>query len=485
MLPIAILLTLLGGAVAIMISQNAHRAKMLALGSGGLAFILSAVMVAFAGGEHIRVVVGGPPWNFYLYVTPLSTFMVCLFVGVGLLIIWASLSMIESEVAPERIHIYYALVCVLIATLCGVVILNNFINIFIMMELSSFAAVGLIIIKNKPENMHAGLRYLTLSIFGSAFILMGIVVLHSLTGALSINGIRESLEFVGNEYQVRSAVIFFTIGIALKSGLFPLHIAVPDAYESAPSPSSALLSGLVQKAYIFVYIVILHGAIGTQWMHSDPVLSLVLFLVMITGGAAIIAGSAMALLQPGLKRMIAYSSIGQVGYLFMGIGLGSQLGLLAVMFHFLAHAISKSMLFLVAGGTAMQTQNTSIEKMVGLGRKMRVSMAVFTLGALSMIGIPLLVGFNSKWFFAIGIMDSRYIWLLIALGLSSMLNACYYLPITVRGFFNPTSDEEEIKATERPRRHLAPVLVLAALIIVLAAFGAPIVNYLQAGIGNI
>ena len=490
MLPIAILLILSLAAVLIAVAKlSAKRAKQLAISSHVVAFVLSLILIRQVSTEPIRLVLGADPWNFYMFVTPPAAFMISLFIGVAFFILWSSFSMLESEIDPARIGIFYALSCALVATLCGVVMTANMINIFIFMELSSFAAVGLIIIKNKPENMRAGLRYLTLSLFGSAFILMGIVILHNVTGLLTTSGIYAGLveNFIGNEYQIRSSFVLFTIGIALKSGLFPLHIAAPDAYVTAPTPSSALLSGLVQKAYIFTYIVILHQAVGIEILLNDPVLSLALFVIVFTGALAIIAGSVLAILQTDVKRMIAYSSISQVGYLFLGIGLGTRIGLFAVMLHFLAHAITKSMLFLVLGGAINSTQSSDIETLTRKSTYMKATMALFTLGALSIIGIPLLIGFNSKWYFAMGMINAEYFWLLGAVGISALLSSCYYLPVAVRALFRPNTEEEieEEKPRERPIRHLAPIILLAALMIVFAVFGAPLNSYIQFSIESI
>ncbi|MCL2617540.1 MAG: hypothetical protein FWD98_00660 [Defluviitaleaceae bacterium] len=488
MLPITIMLFLLVMAGVIASVKANATAKMLAVGAFAVAFGLSAALLSQSANETIRLVIGAAPWNIYVLVTPLAAFMVCLFVGVSLMVVWASANLVDYDIEPARIPMYYALVCVLIASLVGVVIFGSLFNVFILMEVSSFAAAGIIVIKNRPENMRAGLKYLTLSILGSSFILMGIITLYALTGSLSVTGIHQSLSagYAGNEVAAYNALMFITIGVALKSGLFPMHIAFPDAYSIAPSVSSALLSGLVQKAYIFFYIMVLHKAFGAEILLNDRVMTTTLQLVMILGAAAMIAGSAMALLQTDLKRMIAYSSVAQVGYFFLGVGMGTRLGLFAVVFHFLTHAVTKAMLFLVAGSVIRQTGSREIGDMAGLGTKMRVTMALFTVGALSMVGIPLLIGFNSKWFFAMGIFDSSHIWLLAVLALSSLLNGCYYLPVVVRAFFGDTGGEAVRLRSVRECavRGLAPIVCLALLVVAFAVISGP-VSYISIGIDSI
>ena len=486
MLPITIMMTLLVMAGVIVAVKANATAKTLAVVAHVLAFALSAVMLVRVADEPISVVLGTEPWNFYVLVTPLDAFMVSLFIGVNLLITWASLTMIDHDIEESRIPMYYSLMCVLIATLCGVVIFENFINILLLIELSSFAAAGIVIIKEKPENMRAGLKYLALSILGSSLILMGIIILYFLTDYLSLTGIYANLSynFAGNEEAVRNALVFITIGTALKSALFPLHIWLPDAHSTAPSASSAALSSLVLKAYIFLYIKILHKAFGMDILMNDEVMSTVLFAVMAVGAAAMIFGSLRALMQTDIKRMIAYSSVAQIGYIFMGIGMGTRLGLFAAMFHMLCHAVTKAVLFLTAGSIIEQTGNRVIDKMGGVGVQMRVTMALFTVGALSMIGIPLFIGFNSKWFFVTSIIDTQYIWLLSVMAISVLLNSSYYFPIVVRAFFGKDAMEaaQSPVSLERPMRDLAPIICLAFLVVALAVLGGPINSYIRMGI---
>jgi multicomponent Na+:H+ antiporter subunit D len=486
-------MVLTGVAVILCFIKDNVLVKKIALIGHLVALVLCVFMlVATADGSSIRVVFGAEPWNFYVLAGQLDAYMVTLFVGVSTLIIWASLSMIDHDVTSARVRFYYALMCGLIASLCGIVIFENFFSIFLMVEVSSFVAVGIIIVKNKKENMRAGLKYLTLSIFGSSFILMGIIILYFLTGSLSMTGIYEALmqNYVGNEETVQNAFIFITIGTALKSALFPLHIWLPDAHSTAPSPSSAVLSSLVIKSYMFLYIKVMYKAIGVDIISGDIILSRILFMVMIIGGAAMMYGSIMAILQTDIKRMIAYSSVAQIGYIFLGVGMGTRLGLFAALFHILAHAVTKAVLFLVAGSIIEQTDNRDIRKMVGLGKRMPITMSLFTIGALSMIGIPLFVGFNSKWYFATSMIDSQLIWLLPVLLVSSLLNGCYYLPIVVRGFFAKNEDEPSDStiippSLERSVRGLMPIIVLAGLVILLALVSSPINDYIRAGIETI
>jgi len=316
---------------------------------------------------------------------------------------------------------------------------------------------------------------------------MGIVVFYTLTGSLAYSGIQAGLKTNFNVDSVFYALVFITIGVGFKSALFPMHIWLPDAHGTAPSPSSAMLSSLVLKAYVIFYIKILYFVVGAEVIGSSEGLSMLLNIVLVLGVIAMLAGSGMAILQTDIKRMIAYSSVAQIGYIYMGIGLGNELGLFAALFHILAHAITKAGLFLNAGSIIEQTDNREIAKMGGLGYQMPVTVSLFAIGALSMVGLPLFIGFNSKWNFAMTIMDSGQFWLVAVLALSSLLNAVYYLPLVIRAFFGTEAREkaENRVSLERPVKDLMPIIVLAALVIIFAIYSTPIVSLIETGMANI
>ena len=220
------------------------------------------------------------------------------------------------------------------------------------MELSTFVAAAAIMIKNEKESHHAGVRYITLSIMGSAFVLMGMVIIYSMTGSYEVSVIRQNLPaaFAADPSSLLYAMIFITVGGAFKSALFPFHIWSPNAYTYAPAPVSAMLSGLVSKPYIIFYLNTCYKMIGSEIMHQYPMIY-ILKAIMLMGVLGMILGSLLAIIQVDIKRMTAYSSVAQIGYIFMGIGLGSPLGLVAAIYHVISHILTKSMLFLITGLT--------------------------------------------------------------------------------------------------------------------------------------
>lgn len=481
---VAIIALLLVGAVAAWACKNDKTARIIGVGVALVNVALAIFMTVRVSleGEQITNLFGQT-----IRIGYLECFMACIFGIIGFLIVWASVSMISHDVEQKKIPMFYGLVLILLCTLNAVVFFEGLLGVFISIELSSFAAAGIVIVKNQKENVHAGLKYLSLSILGSTLVLMGMIILYSQTGSLSISGIGAVIQSAGFMAEKQSYVIWsFALisgGIAFKAALFPCHIWLPDAHGTAPSPSSAILSSLVLKAYIVFYMKMLFGAVGFELIASTGMRNL-LNVIMVVGIVAMICGSVLAIMQTDIKRMIAYSSVAQMGYIFMGIGIGTELGLFAALFHILAHAVTKSGLFLVAGSIIEQTHNRDLTKMGGIGRLMPVTMALFTIGGLSMIGIPLFVGFNSKWNFATAIVDSSRYWLLIPLSVSALLNALYYLPVVIRAFFGKEAKEmtDPLGSKERPIKDLMPLIILAVGVIVFGVYAGPVSDFLHKGI---
>ncbi|MBR5970002.1 MAG: hypothetical protein IK016_06585 [Lachnospiraceae bacterium] len=485
---IAIIVLLILGGVAAWVCKNDKTARLIALAVTAVDAVLAVVMTmnVASGGEQVMTF-GSGFIEQSIRIGKIECFMACIFGIIGFLIVWASMSMISHDVEEKLIPFYYFLVLALLGTLNAVVFFESMIGIFVSIELSSFAAAGIVIVKNQTENVHAGLKYLSLSILGSSLVLMGMVLLYVATGSLMITGIGAAVQgggFMGsNSAYVVWAMALITGGVAFKAALFPCHIWLPDAHGTAPSPSSATLSALVLKAYIVFYMKMMFRGVGFEIIASSGIRTL-LNVVMVVGVVAMICGSLLAIMQTDIKRMIAYSSVAQMGYIFMGIGIGTEFGLFAALFHILAHAVTKSGLFLVAGSVIEQTHNRDLTKMGGLGKLMPITMALFTIGGLSMIGIPLFVGFNSKWNFATGIVDSANYWLLIPLSISALLNALYYLPVVIRAFFGQEAKEmkEPFASKERPVKDLLPIILLAVGVIIFGVSAGPVSDFLHSGI---
>lgn len=463
--PVGIILILYICAFTFPLIKNNRIVKAISLISMGVSFILSALTLIYVQKYGVFLYNVGhweAPWGIELKITILEGIMALLFTGIAFIITWYSLYSIDRELKSKRVSLYYTLTNILIGSLLGIVFTNDLFNAFVFIEISSIAACGIIIVKDKKENMKAALKYLILSSVGSGLVLMGIAFLYAITGNLNMTFIHKEI-ITNYELYEKSILIslgLFTAGLGVKSAMFPMHVWLPDAHSNAPSTSSALLSSLVLKAYVILYINILYRVFGLEIINNFPILNIVLVL----GSIGMIVGSVSAIMQKNIKRVIAYSSVAQMGYIFFGIGLGNKLGLVSSIFHILSHAVIKSNLFLIAGSIIDSTGEKEILKIRGIGKEMPITLGIFTLGAMSMVGIPLLPGFISKFNFAIASITEEKGILVIVILISSLLNALYYLPIVINSFFGEENLKDKVlKAKERPLKELMPIIVLAAL----------------------
>ena len=323
-----------------------------------------------------------------------------------------------------------------LAGMLGVVFTKNLFSLYIFFELLSVASYVMVVHEETPEARSAGLTYIVMGIGGGLFLLMSVIVTYSITGATDLSKIGTGL--AGHPL---TPFIFFgyLIGFGVKAGIFPVHIWLPTAHPVAPSPASAVLSGVMIKAGAYGILRTVYAITGSSLVSSLPMGKTLLVIAVIT----MFFGSFMAIVQTDIKRLLAYSSISQMGYIILGVSLLSPMGLIGAVIHIFHHAFMKGTLFLVAGAFIHQTGLRKVDDLRGIGRRMPLTMVCFTMAALSMIGIPPFVGFISKWYLAIGALQSERLGIIGSGGgimitgfllLSSLLNALYYGPIIVRGW---------------------------------------------------
>ena len=417
-------------------------------------------------GKVLSYAVGGwaAPWGIEVLIEPLSAFMLVVISFVALIILLYSTSALEWEVPEAGIGWYYTTFLLLVASMMGMAIANDLFNMYVFIEVVGISACALVLAKGGREATEAAFKYLLLATIGSGFVLMGIALLYMITGHLNIAFVARELNQVYPQYPhlIWTVLSFFLVGFGIKAALFPLHVWLPDAHSAASTPSSAILSSLVVKVYIVALLKFYFLIFGFELLDQ----LLIRHLILLMGSAAILAGSMFAFAQLNLKRRLAYSSVAQIGYIFLGIALGSPTGLAAGILHIFNHAVMKACLFLAAGAIYRQTGEKNVTRLQGIGYSMPLTMGAFSVAALSMVGLPLFSGFISKWYLALGSIEAGMPMFVGLIILSGLLNASYFLPIIWQAFFVVDKHEPKIMTIDKLPFNVSASLVILALVII-------------------
>lgn len=426
------------------------------------------------------------PWGNELRAGPLEALMALTFSVVMFLTVTGGSEYIYKEVVPEKQNLYFIMLNALFGAMLALVYTNDIFTAYVFIEINTIASCALIMAKGTAQAMVGTTHYLVISLLGSGLFLLGLCILYSITGQLLMPQMKEAIVnlMATGEYHFPLLVVtgFMFIGIAIKSALFPFHSMLPGAYGAAVPTSSAILSGLVLKSYIILGIKLVYCVFSVDVMHQLKIVD----VLFVFGLAGMVMGSLYAMRETRMKRMLAYSSVAQIGYIYMGIGLGTRIGMTAACFHILAHAFTKTMLFICCGQMVEDSGNK--EQLLHLkGAALRNPLAGigFTIGALSMVGVPLTAGFISKLYFASASVyaPGKMAAVLVVLAISMILNALYFLPSTI-AIWTPVKAEGGEKAQKisvSPTFGIAVVLFIVANI-TLGIWYRPFIQIIEMGI---
>lgn len=375
----------------------------------------------------------------HLQADPLGIFFGLTVASLWLLATIYSLGYMKGEHAQGR---YYCFLLLCLGWIMGLAFGGNLLTFFIFYELFSVTTYPLIIHEQTPEAIAAGKKYIVYILIGGAFVLLGIIYTLFLAGSQTLikPGI---LPLTANPQTLKILFWCFIGGFGVKAAIMPLHGWVPDAHPAAPSPFSALLSGVMVAAGVFGIFRVFYNIFGTQLIRKLELGLPLAYVVSFT----IVFASVLAIDQNNIKRRLAYSTIGQMGYMFLGISLLSQKAAWGGILHIVNHAFMKGTLFLCAGIIIKQAGIVNVSEMRGLARRFPITMAAFTINALAMMGVPPLSGFITKWFIGLGALYAKQPFFIVILLIGSLLAACYLLPIVYLAYFGKTTAEPEAETS--------------------------------------
>lgn len=373
------------------------------------------------------------PWGIAFRIDALSAFILVLVSWMGAIVLACGRCNIAGEIPRERLGAFYALYVLTLTGLLGMTITGDAFNVFVFLEISSLSSYVLIAIGRDKRALRAAFRYLVMGTLGGTFFLIGVVLLYVMTGTLNMADLAARLPAVADSRTVHTAVAFIVIGLGIKLAMFPLHTWLPNAYAHAPSVVSTLLAATATKVSLYVLVRFLFDIFGIELITEKLPLTAILGAL---GAAAILGMSAVALFQDNLKKLLAYSSVSQVGYMLIGLSLASEAGLTAGLTHLFNHALAKALLFMALGAVLLRLGTVNLSELRGLGQTMPWTMAAFVIGGLSLVGVPLTAGFVSKWTLINAAVAAGWWPLVIVILLGSLLAAAYLLRIVEVAYFN-------------------------------------------------
>ncbi|MFQ5951939.1 MAG: complex I subunit 5 family protein [Candidatus Omnitrophota bacterium] len=377
-----------------------------------------------------------PPVGIGMVLDGLTAFMLVTVNLVAFCVVIFSLNYMEKFTSKRK---FYTLFFLMLAGMNGVIVTGDLFNLFVFLEIAAVASYALVAFGTERFELEAAFKYAVMGTVGSLFVLLGIAFLYGHTSTLNMADMGSILAQKGSTDIVLMAVVLFLMGFGLKAALVPFHAWLPDAHPSAPAPISAMLSGVLIKSLgVYAICRIFFNVIGI-----DPTVS---SMLLVLGTLSMVIGGLLALGQWDYKRLLAYSSISQVGYIILGIGFGTPLGILGGLLHLFNHSIFKSLLFLNSGAVEYTTGTRDMQEMGGLAERMPVTGTTGLIGSMSIAGIPPLSGFWSKLIIIIAAVQAgRYGYAFWAV-LVSILTLAMYAKVMKYVFFGKLAEKwDQIK----------------------------------------
>ncbi len=478
-----ILFTMAGGVIcSILKGERAYKLNLI-ITTLCTALSLSLLLYMHGSAEQITYLMGHfpAPWGNEIRFGPLEALIATVLSFVMLMVIIAEKDSVIKNVNPNKVNLFYLMMNMMLSSLYALIYTNDLFTSYVFIEINTLCACGFIMAKENGKTIAATIKYLIMSLLGSGLFLVSIILLYDLTGHLLMPNVHENLMplIESGSYQLPITIIagLLAVGIAIKSALFPFHAWMSHAYNNAMNASNAISSGLVVKGYIILLIKIYYRVFGLDTV-SDLGINNVL---LIFGVMAIIVGSVDAVREDNIKRMLAYSSVGQIGYIYTGIAFATSGGMLAACYIIVYHSLVKSMMFLSCEGLMTVSNNSKYtEDLRGSGYHNKIAGIAFTAGGLSMIGIPLFSGFMGKYLLILGApVDWRIAVVIVAIAISTVLNALYFTKYILCIYAKPNKKHEKYIVKGNYKFSLGLLLIVNIL---LGFMFDPIINIINTGL---
>ena len=437
-------------------------------------------------GEPVTYIMGHfpHPWGNEIRMGILESFFSFIFATVMFLCMKGAKIRLTQDLEESKRQFYFVMTDLIQASLLVLVYTNDIFTGYVFIEICTLASCGILMIRQTGRTTLASVRYMIFSLIGSGLFLLGVTILYNITGHLLLPSLHEAAAqlWQAGEYRIplTSSICLITVGLAIKSGLFPFHYWMPDTYGCATPCSSAILSGLVSKGYIFFLLKVIFSGFGTEVFYGSGVQN-VLFVFGICG---MIFGSIGAIRENDIFRMLANSSAAQIGYVYLGIGISPEAGVIGALFHILTHAVTKPVLFLSASRLSDAAGGSKrFKDLQGSGYAFPLAGFAFSLGALSMIGIPMTMGFMSKYLLAVAGLEVsvKAVPTLLALALSTILNTFYFARTIIR-LYTPGTPLSSATVWKAQAPFGLSAICFSLLNLAAGIFASPLIGLLRQGL---